>query len=101
MPDEGLWTDEWYEFSEEKVKGLNYLLSVDENTYNPNTDWGEKKGKGIGKFHPIAWYHEFDGGRSFYTALVHMLATYKNKALVEHIYGGLYWAVIGKGISKR
>ncbi|MFT5676513.1 MAG: hypothetical protein ACI808_002458 [Paraglaciecola sp.] len=30
-----------------------------------------------------------------------MPATYKNKALVEHIYGGLYWAATGKGISER
>jgi type 1 glutamine amidotransferase len=101
MPDEGLWTEEWYEFSEAKVKGLNYLLSVDENTYKPAADWGDKKGNGMGKFHPIAWYHQFDGGRSFYTGLGHMPATYKNKAFVEHIYGGLYWAATGKGISQR
>ena len=53
---------------EKKISGLNYILAVDESSYNPKADWGEKKGVGMGKLHPIAWYHAYDGGRSFYTA---------------------------------
>jgi hypothetical protein len=30
-----LWTEEWYEFGPEKTAGLNYILAVDESTYNP------------------------------------------------------------------
>src|SRR6476646_8601755 len=52
-----LWTEEWYEFGPEKISGLNYILAVDESTYNPKVDWGEKKGEGMGKLHPVAWYH--------------------------------------------
>ena len=54
MPDRFLWTDEWYEFGAERIKGLNYILAVDEQTYDPKVQWGEKKGEGMGKFHPIA-----------------------------------------------
>ncbi|MBI1781760.1 MAG: ThuA domain-containing protein [Sphingobacteriales bacterium] len=91
-----LWTEEWYEFGPEKISGLNYLLSVDEKTYNPVTNWGVKKGNGMGALHPISWYHEFDGGRSFYTALGHMPTDFENESFLNHLYGGIYWAATGK-----
>jgi uncharacterized protein len=91
-----LWTDEWYEFSPETINNLNYILAVDETTYNPKVQWGEKKGQGMGAFHPIAWYHEYDGGRSFYTALGHMPADYTDPAFLSHIYAGIFWAATGK-----
>ncbi len=96
--DRPLWTDEWYEFLPETTTGLNYILSVDESTYNPKADWASKnvKGIGMGNFHPIAWYHEFDGGRSFYTALGHVPAIYSEPAFLNHIYAGIYWAATGK-----
>ncbi len=100
MPDRFLWTDEWYEFGAERIDTLNYILSVDESTFDPKADWGAKSGVGMGKFHPIAWYHEYDGGRAFYTALGHLPATYSDRLFMEHIYGGLYWAATGKGIRK-
>jgi type 1 glutamine amidotransferase len=100
MPDRFLWTDEYYEFGPEHIKGLNYILAVDEKTYDPSANWGVKSSKGMGKFHPIAWYHEYDGGRSFYTALGHMPATYSDTLFLEHIYGGIYWAATGKGLKK-
>jgi uncharacterized protein len=91
-----LWTDEWYEFSPEKTSGLNYILAVDESTYNPNVQWGEKIGKGMGSFHPLSWYHEYDGGRAFYTALGHLPAIYSNQSFLDHIYAGIFWAATGK-----
>ncbi|WP_062063755.1 ThuA domain-containing protein [Cellvibrio sp. OA-2007] len=101
MPERFLWTDEWYEFGAERIKGLNYILTVDEQTYDPKVSWGDKKGEGMGKFHPIAWYHDYDGGRAFYTALGHLPATYSDSLFLEHIYGGLYWAATGKGLRKK
>jgi len=101
MPERFLWTDEWYEFGAERIKGLNYILAVDEQTFDPKVTWGDKKGEGMGKFHPIAWYHDYDGGRAFYTALGHMPATYSDALFLEHIYGGLYWAATGKGLRKK
>jgi uncharacterized protein len=91
-----LWTDEWYQFDNETTPNLNYILAVDETTYNPVADWGAKKGNGMGSFHPIAWYHDYDGGRSFYTALGHMPADYTDLAFLNHIYAGIYWAATGK-----
>lgn len=100
MPDRFLWTDEWYEFGSERIDTLNYILSVDETTYDPKAEWDDKSGTGMGEFHPVAWYHEYDGGRAFYTALGHMGSTYSDTLFMEHIYGGLYWAATGKGIKK-
>ncbi|RZK60424.1 MAG: ThuA domain-containing protein [Pedobacter sp.] len=93
-----LWTDEWYEFGPELTKDLNYILAVDETSYNPKVEWTEKKlkGEGMGNFHPIAWYHNYDGGRSFYTALGHMPSDYSNNSFLNHLYAGIYWAATGK-----
>jgi uncharacterized protein len=91
-----LWTDEWYEFGPEKITGLNYILGVDETTYDPKVQWGEKKGVGMGKLHPLSWYHNFDGGRSFYTALGHLPTIYSDPVFLNHIYAGIFWAATGK-----
>ncbi len=111
FPNTLLWTDEWYEFGEEKVENLNYLITVDETTFNPVVTWKNRDsdtsgnmidriGKGMG-FHPISWYHEFDGGRSFYTALGHIEKVYENQWFLDHLYGGIYYAATGKGIEKK
>jgi len=92
-----LWTDEWYEFGPEKTSGLNYILAVDESSYNPKADWGPRgKGEGMGKFHPIAWYHEYDGGRAFYTALGHLPTNFSDPDFLNHVYAGILWAATGK-----
>ena len=92
------WTDEWYQFDTETTTGLNYILAVDESSYNPKVEWTDKniKGKGMGSFHPISWYHDYDGGRAFYTALGHMPAVYSEPAFLNHIYAGILWAATGK-----
>ena len=112
FPNTLLWTDEWYEFGEEKVDDLKYLITVDENSFDPNVTWKnsdvdangnkiDRIGKGMNGFHPISWYHEFDGGRSFYTALGHIEKVYENQWFLDHLYGGIYYAATGKGIEKK
>ena len=103
MPKSFFWTDEWYQFTDEKTDSLNYLLTVDENSYNPyaRSSNNGREAKGMGEFHPVSWYHSFDGGRSFYTALGHIAALYEDDLFLEHIYGGIYWAATGKGVSKN
>lgn len=91
-----LLTDEWYEFGPEKTQGLNYILSVDESSYNPKVQWGEKKGAGMGKLHPIAWYHNYDGGRAFYTAFGHVYTVFSDPAFLNHLYAGIFWAATGR-----
>jgi uncharacterized protein len=42
---------------------------------------------------PLAWYHEFDGGREFYIALGHNKEEYANPLLYGMIEGGILWAM--------
>jgi uncharacterized protein len=93
-----LWTDEWYEFGPEKVSDLHYILSIDESSYDPKADWPHrnKKGVGMGKLHPVSWYHNYDGGRSFYTALGHLPSVFSDPVFLNHLYAGIYWAATGK-----
>jgi len=79
--------DEFYDFKSLKKDILKFLVRVDENSY--------KEGK-MGDFHPMAWYHEFDGGKSFYTNYGHTPETFVEPLMVEHIWGGLKWAMAEK-----
>lgn len=92
LPVKWLWTDEWYEFDEPLVDDLKVVMTVDESTYDPNI---KDKSNGMGKYHPIAWYHDFDGGRSFYTALGHIPIAFSDPWFLQHLYGGIYWAATG------
>ena len=76
-------TDEWYNFKEMK-EGVNVLLDLDETTYE-----GGKNGKN----HPVAWYQEIDGGRSFYTAGGHTGSSYREPLFEEHILRGVLWCL--------
>ncbi|AWV99735.1 ThuA domain-containing protein [Arcticibacterium luteifluviistationis] len=99
FPKKLLWTDEWYEYQKPVLtKDLNYLVSVDEKSYEPYAKWGETEGKGMGDFHPVSWYHNYDGGRAFYTGLGHIGAIYSDQTYLDHLYGGIYWAATGKGL---
>jgi type 1 glutamine amidotransferase len=98
LPSRFLTTEEWYEFDASRSPGLKYLLSVDESTYEPTAQ--RKKEMASSPLHPISWYHEYDGGRAFYTALGHLPATYSDQQFLHHLYGGIYWAATGKGIKK-
>ena len=75
--------DEWYNFKNINPD-LNVLMSLDETSYE-----GGKNGDN----HPIAWYHEFDGGRAFYTGLGHTLASYDNPKFRQHLLGGIAWCL--------
>jgi len=102
FPKRFLWTEEWYEYDASRSKDLHYLLSVDESTYKPEADWGARgSGKGMGKFHPLAWYQKYDGGRAFYTALGHLPATWSDTNFLHHVYGGIYWAATGNGFTAQ
>ena len=67
--------DEWYNFKDFNPE-INVLLSLDESTY----EGGEN-----GNYHPISWFHEFEGGRSFYTGLGHVGKTYNDPRFVKMI----------------
>lgn len=83
LPDTWERFDEWYNFKDinQDVKVLAYL---DESTY---------EGGKNGKEHPFAWYHEFDGGRAFYTAGGHTKECYADPLFLQHLLGGIQYAI--------
>jgi len=76
-------TDEWYNFKELNPQ-VNVLLNLEESSY---------QGGSNGENHPIAWYHEFEGGRAFYTGLGHTEESYDEPAFRKHLLGGLEWCL--------
>ena len=79
------WThfDEWYNYKNINPN-LNVLINLDESSY---------QGGENGDNHPIAWYHEFDGGRAFYTGLGHTDAAFKDETFKKHLLGGIYYCL--------
>ncbi len=63
---------------------VNVLMTVDESTY---------EGGANGDYHPFAWYHEFDGGRAFYTGAGHTDESYSEEPFLKHILGGIQYAI--------
>lgn len=79
-------TDEWYNFSSDPSGSVNVLITIDESSYS---------GGNMGSNHPISWYHTFDGGRSWYTAMGHTSESYSEADFKSHVLGGVLWAATG------
>lgn len=79
--------DEFYDFKSLKNDDLHFLVSLDEKSY---------QGGKMGDFHPMAWYHEYDGGKSFYSNFGHVDDTFKEPLMAEHFWKGLEWAMAKK-----
>ena len=83
LPKQWKRTDEYYSFK--KINSdLKVLMTIDEKTYR-----GGKNGDN----HPIAWYHEYDGGRAFYTELGHTKESYSEDNFLKHVLGGIQYAI--------
>ena len=76
-------TDEWYDFRSDLDRDITVLIRIDETTY---------RGGRMGADHPISWYHTYDGGRAWYTALGHTAGSYSEPPFLEHLRGGIRWA---------
>ncbi|MES2732856.1 MAG: ThuA domain-containing protein [Bacteroidota bacterium] len=83
LPDRWERVDEWYSYRS-FYPGIKVLANLDETTYDNGTH---------GSHHPIAWYHEFDGGRAFYTGGGHADASYEEPLFLNHILGGITYAM--------
>jgi cytochrome c len=79
--------DEFYNFKSMKKENLTFLVEVKESSY--------KEGK-MGDFHPMSWYHLYDGGKAFYTNFGHTDETFSEPLMMQHIAGGLKWAMADK-----
>lgn len=83
LPQPWLHKDEWYNFKSMNTT-VKVLLKVDETSY---------QGGNMKNDHPISWYHEFEGGRVFYTALGHTKECYTDPLFLNHVWAGLKWAM--------
>jgi type 1 glutamine amidotransferase len=75
-------TDEWFNFAAQPPASARILLSIDERRYHGGT---------MGSVHPLAWCREFDGGRTFYTALGHRDEAYEDPLFRRHLLGALHY----------
>ena len=46
----------------------------------------------MGADHPIAWWHDFDGGRAWYTAMGHTTESYSDPLFLQLLLGGIGYA---------
>ena len=70
---------------------IEVLATLDESTYKGGTN---------GDNHPIIWYHNYNGGRSFYIGLGHTKETYEDSNFLRILLGGIDWAS-NKGINNQ
>jgi cytochrome c len=96
IPNEWVRKDEWYNYKSISPD-INVILTLDETSY----EGGEN-----GDNHPIAWYHEYEGGRAFYTGLGHTNESYSDPVFLAHVLDGIKYAIGGdidydKAKSKR
>ncbi len=87
LPAEWKRTDEWYNFKQINQE-INVLITLDESSY---------QGGKNGKHHPFAWFHEYDGGRAFYTLGGHTKKAFEETAFLSHLWGGILYAAGDSG----
>ena len=83
LPKQWKRTDEFYSYKKLN-SDVKVLLTIDEASYKG----GHKMGN-----HPMAWYHDYDGGRAFYTELGHTEETYKEDNYLKHLLAGIQYAI--------
>ncbi len=83
LPDVWERWDEWYNYKDLNPD-VHVLIKIDETSYTG----GEN-----GDNHPMAWYHDYEGGRAFYTEMGHTKESYSDPVYLQHILGGIEWAM--------
>ena len=76
--------DEWYNFKNTYWNDVHVLITIDETSY--------EGGKNANN-HPMSWYHDYDGGRAFYTELGHTDESYADPLYLNHLLGGIKYAI--------
>jgi cytochrome c len=82
---EDIWNkkEEWYDFKKINAE-VNVLIEVDTTSYEGGDHGGQ---------HPMAWYHNYDGGRAFYTGIGHMSESFEETLFLQHLLGGIQYAM--------
>ena len=71
-------TDEWYSFRSNPRGDVHVLATLEQGA--------------MGVDHPIAWCHNYDGGRAWYTGGGHISESYGDSRFRRHLLGGIKWA---------
>ncbi|HEV7991703.1 MAG TPA: ThuA domain-containing protein [Gemmatimonadaceae bacterium] len=89
FPDSFKHEDEFYNYKYINPD-IHVLVDIDEKSYQGGTN---------GDHHPMSWYHEYDGGRAWYTNMGHTEATYAEPFYIKHLTGGIKWAMGTKPLN--
>jgi type 1 glutamine amidotransferase len=91
LPQKFSWTDECY-FIDHLNPDIHPVLVTDRTKLSALDKMKIDPG-GFPNPLPLAWWHEFDGGREFYVALGHNKEDYAKPLLYGVIEGGILWAI--------
>jgi glucose/arabinose dehydrogenase/cytochrome c551/c552 len=84
LPAQWVRTDEYYSYRKPLDSTIHVLIKIDEGSYHGGHRMGD---------HPLAWYHDYDGGRAFYTELGHTPESYTDDNYLKHLLGGIQYAI--------
>ncbi len=91
LPEIWKWEDECY-FMDQLNPAIHVLISVDLTTLKDDQK-NDYPGTVFGNLFPLAWYHEFEGGKSWFTALGHKIEYYSDENFRQHLAGGIQWVL--------
>ena len=91
LPEVWEWEDECYYFKELNPD-IQVLMAADLTTVEDKRR-SEYPDDTFGDQFPLAWCHQFEGGRQWYTALGHQSAHYSDARFMAHILGGIQWVL--------
>ncbi len=94
MPDSFEWEDECY-FLDYLNPDIHPLLVTDPSKLKDPVR-AKRHADLVGDSLPLAWSHEMERGRAFYTALGHKKEHYTNPLFYRHILGGILWVMEDK-----
>ena len=83
LPETWVHTDEWYVFKK-LYNATKVLMTINKEVYDKPEEMKET---------PMAWYHNFDGGRAFYTGLGHREEDYTDTLFLKHILGAVNYVI--------
>lgn len=84
--------DEWYFFDRNPREDVHVLLTLDKGSNDALANYGEGAEAAEESDHPITWCQEYEGGRSWYTALGHRSEVWQDVRFQEMLLDGVLWA---------
>lgn len=91
LPQKWQRVDRWPFFKKNPRLRVNVLLTLDESNHEAESNPNSSSDR------PMVWWHDFDGGRSFYSGLGLRAQAYSEPLYLEHLLGGIEYAA---GVSR-